>query len=94
MPLCVDSNQTTLHFKLQKWHSHLINTELVAMLSATASAAQLAEYHTRFAKSRVRFPAGWPKVAFFAASPTWGLNTSRHPRFSRRIINLTVSGRV
>ena len=39
------------------------------MLLATASVAQLAEHRTRFARSRVRFPARWPKVAFYATGP-------------------------
>ena len=43
---------------------HFINTELVAILSATASAAQLAEHCTRFVRSRVRFPAGRPNLYF------------------------------
>ena len=44
----------------------IIYTELVPMLLATASVAQLAEHRTRFVRSRVRFPAGWPNVAFFS----------------------------
>ena len=48
---------------------HLINTELVAMLSATAFVAQLAEHLTRFAGSRVRFPTGRPEVAFLQQVP-------------------------
>ena len=52
------------------------------MISATASVAQLAELRARFARSRVRFPAGWPNVAFFATGPGWVLKISRHSRFS------------
>ena len=55
--------------------ARLINSELVAMLSATASVAHLAEHRTRFARSRVWFPAGWPKVAFFATGPGWVLKS-------------------
>ena len=66
------------------------NTKLVAMLSATASVAQLAEHRTRFTRSRVRFPVRWPKVAFFATGPGWVLKISRHSKFSSfRVINLT-----
>ena len=39
------------------------------MLSATASAAQLAEHRFRFARSRIRFPTGWHKVAFSQQIP-------------------------
>ena len=54
----------------------------MAMLSATASVTQLAEHRTIFARSRVRFPAGWPNVAFFATGPGRALKISRHSRFS------------
>ena len=54
-------------------HSHLINTELVGMLLATASVAQLLEHRTRFAGPQIRFPGGRPKVAFFATAPDWVL---------------------
>ena len=73
MPQC--SIEYTLHLI---GITTIIYTELVAMLSATASVAQLAEHRTRFARSRVRFPAGWPNVAFFATGPGWVLKISRH----------------
>ena len=41
----------------------------IYMLLATASVAQLAEHRTRFAGSRVRFPAGRPKVALTQQVP-------------------------
>ena len=54
-------------------HGHEYNTELVAMLLATASVALLAEHRTRFARSRVRFPAGWSNFAFFTTGHGWVL---------------------
>ena len=56
----------------------IICTELVAILSATASVTQLAEHHIRFTRPRVRFPAGWVNVAFFATGPGWVLKISTH----------------
>ena len=47
----------------------ILITKLAVALSPTASIAQLAEDRTRFAGSRVRFPAGWHKVAFYATGP-------------------------
>ena len=47
----------------------IVYTELVAMLSAMAFVAQPAEHRTKFARSWVRFPAGWSNVAFFATGP-------------------------
>ena len=54
-------------------HNHLINTELVAIISTTASVAQLAGHRARFTRTRVRFLAELPKVAFFATGPGWVL---------------------
>ena len=51
----------------------IINTELVTTLSATAFVTQLTQHRNRFARSRVQFPGGWPKVAFFTTGLGWVL---------------------
>ena len=62
----------------------IINTKLVAMLSTTASVAQLVERRSRFARLRVRFPAGLPKVAFFAT----GSDTQKVPFIRNNNLNV------
>ena len=61
----------------------------MAILLATASVAQLAELRTRFARSRVRFLAGWPNVAFFATGPGWVLK--RYPESISLSLSLSLS---
>ena len=73
-------------------HHRPVNTELVILLSAKASVAQLAEPRARFERSWVRFPAEWLKVAFLAIGAGWvlTLKISRYSRFSSIwIISLT-----
>ena len=64
MPYC--SVEYTLHLIAI---TTIINSELVAMLPAKASVAQLADHRIRFAGSRVSFPAESSEVAFFVTSP-------------------------
>ena len=71
------SPKYTLHFI---GITTIINTELVAILSATDSVAQLAEHRTSFVRSRVWFSGGWPKVVFFPAGPGWVLKLFRHSK--------------
>ena len=61
------------------------------MLSAMASVAQLAEHRTTFARSRVRFPTGWPKVAFFATGPGWVLKNMRGNYRQNAIMNYAIA---
>ena len=53
----------------------IIYIELVAMLLAMTSVAQLAVHHTRFTRLQVQFPAGWPNVAFFTTGHGWVLES-------------------
>ena len=55
---------------------------LVKRNFGVSAVAQLVEHRTKFARSRVRFPAGWPKVAFFAGDPGLVLKSFRRSKIS------------